>query len=225
MTHYAIIVAGGTGSRFGSAIPKQFLPLAGLPVLMHSITRFIDAQARVIVVLPREQVNLWHDLCQQYTFSLPVSIVTGGDSRFQSVKNALSTIDATPGDVIAVHDGVRPLVTAEIIKNAYTEAAIHGSAIPVVPVTDSIREIDGDHSAAIDRSRLVAVQTPQAFNAAMLKNAYNVAFDPSFTDDASVVERAGHSIHLINGDTCNIKITHPGDIEIAEILLKRGKPC
>ena len=223
MTRYAIIVAGGSGSRFGSTIPKQFLPLAGLPVLMHTITRFTDAGASVILVLPQAQTAYWHQLCQQYAFILPVTVAAGGDSRFQSVKNALDVITAQTGDIIAVHDGVRPLVDQEVIDNAYSQAAKHGSAIPAVPVTDSIRETSDDGmSKAIDRSHLVAVQTPQAFDAMMLKQAYDIPYDPAFTDDASVVERTGHAIHLIPGDPCNIKITHPGDIEIAEILLKRS---
>ncbi len=225
MTNHAIIVAGGSGSRFGSVVPKQFLPLAGRPVLMHSIDRFIKAGASVTIVLPNEQVGLWNELCEQYSFHRLLAVAIGGDSRFQSVKNALATINPEPGDLIAVHDGVRPLVPVEVIENAYSEAAQYGSAIPVVPVTDSIREVAGGHSNAVDRSRFVAVQTPQVFDATILKEAYGVDYDASFTDDASVVEHAGHCVHLIGGDISNIKITHPGDIEIAEILLKRGKPC
>ena len=223
MTYYAIIVAGGSGNRFGSTIPKQFLPLAGEPVLMHTIRRFTDANASVVLVLPQSQINYWHDLCRQYDFTTPLKIVAGGDTRFHSVKNALEAINTSPGDIIAIHDGVRPLVPQSIIKNAYTEAALHGNAIPAIPVTDTIRETLGNgQSKALDRSHLMAVQTPQVFDAKMLKDAYNVNFNPTFTDDASVVEHTGHTIHLIQGDTRNIKITHPGDIEIAEILLKQS---
>ena len=223
MTRYAIIVAGGSGSRFGSAIPKQFLLLSGEPVLMHTIRHFAVIGASVVLVLPQSQISYWHELCHKYAFTEPIKIISGGDSRFHSVKNGLKAINATPGDIISVHDGVRPLISQEIIKRAYDEAILHGNAIPAVPVTDSIRETQGNGlSKTLDRSRLMAVQTPQAFDAITLKNAYDTDFDASFTDDASVVERAGYAIHLIPGDTINIKITHPGDIEIAEILLKQS---
>lgn len=221
MNRYAIIVAGGSGSRFGSAIPKQFLPLSGKPVLMHTIARFAQAGAKIVLALPQAQIGYWNTLCKQYAFTQPVTTVAGGDNRFESVKNALAAITADKGDIIAVHDGVRPIVSQDVIENAYAEAAIHGSAIPVIQVTDSIRMTDGNASHAVDRSRLVAVQTPQAFDASLLLPAYDTQYIATFTDDASVVEHAGHAVHLIAGDTCNIKITHPGDIEIAELLLRR----
>ena len=224
MTRYAIIVAGGSGSRFGSAIPKQFLPLAGTPVLMHTINRFAAAGATIILVLPQSQIKYWNQLCQQHSFTQPLKVVAGGDNRFGSVKNALAAIDASQGDLIAVHDGVRPLVPLHVIDNAYAQAASLGNAVPVVAVTDSIRQTGDDGtSCALDRSRLVAVQTPQTFDAMMLKRAYAADYDPTFTDDASVVERAGFAIHLVAGDPCNIKITHPGDIEVAETLLKNHR--
>ena len=223
MKRYAIIVAGGSGSRFGSAVPKQFLPLAGLPVLMHTISRFTDAGATVVLALPKSQIGYWKALCLQYRFLARVTIVEGGDTRFGSVKNAISAITPAADDLVAIHDGVRPLVSHQVIENAYAEAAIHGNAIPVVPVTDSIRQTGTDgESHAIDRSSLVAVQTPQVFNAKALQAAYAASYDPTFTDDASVIEHAGHSIHLVKGDTSNIKITHPDDIKIAEILLQNG---
>ena len=225
MNRYAIIVAGGSGSRFGSSVPKQFLPLAGTPVLMHTIRRFFNAGATIILVLPHSQVDYWNSLCRQHSFTIPVVIVKGGDSRFRSVKNGIDAIDASPGDIIAIHDGVRPLVSRIIIETAFNEAAQYGSAIPVVPVTDSIRQRMPDgNSASVDRSCLVAVQTPQAFDAISLKAAYSTEFNRSFTDDASVMEHSGHQMHLMAGDPYNIKITHPGDIEIAEILLRRGEP-
>ncbi len=200
--------------------------MAGLPVLMHTINRFAEIATSIILVLPNSQVDFWNDLCQQYHFTPPLTIVKGGDSRFFSVKNALATINATQGDIIAIHDGVRPLVPRHVILNAFSQAAEYGSAIPAIPVTNSIRELDSNRiSHAVDRANLVAVQTPQAFDAITLINAYSVDFNPSFTDDASVFEHAGNAIHLIAGETCNIKITHPEDIEIAEILLNRGTTC
>ena len=222
MTKYAIIVAGGKGSRFGSDIPKQFLSLNNMPVLMHTINRFAKCNASIIVVLPEAQIEDWKLLCKENHFTTPHSIVSGGSARFHSVKNALCTINAEKGDLIAVHDGVRPLVTDEIINEAYDTAAIHLSAVPAIDVTDTIRQlenVDGT-SKALLRSSLRAVQTPQTFEATLLINAYNTPFTDAFTDDASVVEAAGHSITLTHGSPRNIKITHSIDLLIAEELLK-----
>lgn len=224
MKRYAVIVAGGTGSRFGSAIPKQFLPMAGLPVLMHTINHFAECGAKILLVLPSVQQEYWRELCKEYAFEVEHEVVSGGDSRFASVKNALATIDAAEGDVVAVHDGVRPLVPKSVIDDAFASAAKNGSAVPVVKVSDSIRHINPDGtSCAMRRDELVAVQTPQAFDAVALKKTYCVEFSSCFTDDASVYESAGHKICLIDGDVNNIKITHPNDIVIAENLLKYGK--
>ena len=220
MTRYAIIVAGGSGSRFGSAIPKQFLLLSGEPVLMHTIRHFAVIGASVVLVLPQSQISYWHELCHKYAFTEPIKIISGGDSRFHSVKNALKAINATPGDIIAVHDGVRPLISQEIIKRAYDEAILHGNAIPAVPVTDSIRETQGNGlSKTLDRSRLMAVQTPQVFDLKTLKEAYTADYSPLFTDDASVVEFSGHPVTLYDGDPGNIKITRPIDLKIAETII------
>lgn len=224
MKRYAVIVAGGTGSRFGSAIPKQFLPMAGLPVLMHTINHFAECGAKILLVLPSVQQEYWRELCKEYAFEVEHEVVSGGDSRFASVKNALAAIDAAEGDVVAVHDGVRPLVPKSVIDDAFARAAKNGSAVPVVKVSDSIRHINPDGtSCAMRRDELVAVQTPQAFDAVALKKTYCVEFSSSFTDDASVYESAGYKICLIDGDVNNIKITHPNDIVIAENLLKYGK--
>lgn len=223
MDRYAIIVAGGSGTRFGSEVPKQFLPLSGLPVLMRTIAKFADCGARVVLVLPASQQEYWHELCDRYSFAVPCRVVPGGDSRFASVRNGLSAISASEGDVVAVHDGVRPLVSPVVIERAFAEASAFGSAVPVVPVTDSIRRIvAGGASQAMRRDELVAVQTPQTFDAVSLKAAYAVEFSPMFTDDASVYEYAGYEVHLIDGNVENIKITHPCDIAIAENLLKNG---
>lgn len=224
MTRYAIIVAGGSGSRFGSNTPKQFLPLAGRPVLMHTIDKFAAIGGTVIiVVLPEAFVGWWADLCKEHAFATPHRVVTGGNSRFASVKNALATIRAAEGDLIAVHDGVRPLVSASLIEAIYSAAAANGCAIPATAVTDSIRQVtdDAGSSAALNRASLRAVQTPQTFCAKKLIAAYDVPFSDTFTDDASVFEHAGYAIHLVDGEVNNIKITHPNDLVIAELLLKR----
>lgn len=222
MTKYAIIVAGGKGTRFGSYIPKQFLPLCGRPVLMHSIERFAESSVKIIVVLPETQIEDWLQLCKEHEFIVPHTIVAGGSTRFGSVKNALDCINPLAGDLIAVHDGVRPLVDMQIIDEAYKVAATEGSAVPVVEVTDTVRQLgdDGVSSKALLRSKLKAVQTPQVFDAYVLKSSYDVSFSESFTDDASVVESSGYKITLTNGNPRNIKITHSIDLLIAEELLK-----
>ncbi len=222
MTKYAIIVAGGKGTRFGSNIPKQFLPLSGIPVLMHTIKRFSNCNAEIIAVLPETQIQDWVDLCEKHYFNIKHTIVSGGSTRFGSVKNALDTINPNKGDIIAIHDGVRPLVSAEIINEAFSTASIAGSAIPAIDVTDTIRQLDDDNvnSKVLLRAKLKAVQTPQTFDAMLLKSAYNVPFSESFTDDASVVEAFGHNVTLTSGSPRNIKITHSIDLLIAEELLK-----
>ena len=172
MKKYAVIVAGGSGSRFGSAIPKQFLPMAGMPVLMHTINHFAECGASILLVLPSAQQEYWLKLCGEYAFGVAHEVVSGGDSRFASVKNALAAIEAEGGDVVAVHDGVRPLVPDCVINEAFACAAEKGSAVPVVKVSDSIRHINQDGtSCAMKRDELVAVQTPQAFDAVALKAA------------------------------------------------------
>ncbi|MCH4155442.1 MAG: 2-C-methyl-D-erythritol 4-phosphate cytidylyltransferase [Muribaculaceae bacterium] len=222
MSKYVIIVAGGSGSRFGSALPKQFLPLNGVPVLIRTISRFAEADSsiHVIVVLPNGQIGNWLELCGAQSFFLAHSIVAGGQSRWQSVKNALDSITVSEGDLIAVHDGVRPLVPVSVIAEAFRVAAKNGSAVPCVPVTDTIRQVTDGSSHILPRRSLMAVQTPQVFNAVDLKKAYDAPFNDDFTDDASVMEAAGHKIALTKGDVRNIKITHPDDLKIAEILLK-----
>ncbi len=226
MKTIAIIVAGGSGTRFGAQMPKQFLELGGKPILMRTIEAFAgngrDGSLDVIVTLPADQFELWQQLCDKHSFNVPHHIVAGGETRWHSVKNALeSIVDATDVDVIAVHDGVRPLVTAALINRALDTARQHGSAIPVVTLNDSVRQLDGETSHALNRSSLRAVQTPQVFEAVLLMNAYRQAFDASFTDDASVVERMGHNVVLVEGDPQNLKITLPMDLALAEYLLKR----
>lgn len=228
MRTIAIIVAGGSGTRFGAQLPKQFLELAGRPILMRTIEAFGescetgDTSLDVIVTLPADQMDLWKQLCEKYAFSLPHRVVAGGETRWHSVKNALAAVgDIADVDVIAVHDGVRPLATAGLIGRVLDAARRDGAAIPVVPLNDSVRQVAGDTSHALDRSSLRAVQTPQAFDARLLLDVYHQPFDPTFTDDASVVERAGHRVTLIDGDPVNLKITRPMDLALAEYLLNQ----
>ena len=220
MKKYAIIVAGGSGSRFGSTIPKQFIPLAGTPILMHTIKAFYDSDptTEIIVALPSEHLTLWGDLCASHKFTIEHKTVEGGANRFESVRNALFTITDTDC-IVAVHDGARPLVSTEVIATSYDTAERCGTAVPVVPVTDSIRQLDRDGSHNVNRDTLVAVQTPQTFRIEILKDAYSAAYSPMFTDDASVVEFRGMNVTLYPGDVNNIKITHPMDIKTAEWIL------
>jgi 2-C-methyl-D-erythritol 4-phosphate cytidylyltransferase len=223
MKTIAIIVAGGSGTRFGAQVPKQFLELGGKPILMRTIEAFggkRDGSFDVIVTLPADQFSQWNELCDRCSLNVPHRVVAGGETRWHSVKNALDSI-GDPGDVdvIAVHDGVRPLATAELINRTIATARQYGSAIPVVMLNDSVRQLEGETSRALDRSSLRAVQTPQAFEARLLLEAYRQPFDKTFTDDASVVERLGHSITLVEGDPQNLKITRPMDLALAEYLL------
>ena len=215
---WAIIVAGGSGSRMQTGVPKQFLELCGKPILMHSIMAFADAceDIRIVVVLPSLQIEYWQELCSRYGFTLPHDIVEGGATRFHSVKNGLSMLPEE--GLVAIHDGVRPLVNRQTITNCFREAATYGNAIPTIPVIDSVRELSGKTSRTLDRSVLRLVQTPQVFDIALLKKAYEQEYTPDFTDDASVFERAGHTIHLTEGNVENIKMTTPNDLAVAEAL-------
>jgi len=221
---YAIIVAGGSGSRMKSEIPKQFLPLNGKPILIHTVEIFLRIpDIQIIVVLPKNDIEYWNELTsvnetiQKFKNSIVITI--GGISRFQSVKNGLSTIK-TDG-LVAVHDGVRPLVNIEIIQNSYTVAAEKGSAVSSVWVKDSVRQYnEKGESAALDRTKLKLVQTPQTFQVKLMKKAFEVDEQAFFTDCASVLEFTGESITLIDGAYENIKITTPEDLLIAEAILQ-----
>ncbi len=221
MKKYAIIVAGGKGLRMGKEIPKQFLPIAGVPILMRTIHTFyyFDPETTLILVLPAEQQEYWHTLCKEYRFNIPVTIVNGGETRYHSVKNALSAVHEN--GLVAVHDGVRPFVSREVLAHAYTSAAEKGSAVPVIPLTDSIRKINSEgKSETCNRSDYRLVQTPQVFKSEWLLQAYESPYSPDFTDDASVVEQCGFNIHLVDGNIRNIKITTPFDLLLAETFLK-----
>lgn len=215
---WAIIVAGGSGSRMQAGVPKQFMELCGRPILMHSIARFADEGIRIVVVLPSPQIGYWKELCDRYDFTWPHNMIDGGATRFHSVKNGLSML---PGEgLVAVHDGVRPLVSRQTVTCCFREAAGYGCAVPAVPVVDSVREVSGLTSRMLDRSALRLIQTPQVFDIALLKKAYEQEYTPAFTDDASVFEKAGHAIHLTEGNVENIKITVPNDLMMAEALMR-----
>lgn len=223
MKTVAIIVAGGSGTRFGAELPKQFLELGGMPILMRSIEAFANSgncPVDVIVTLPSDQMDLWQRLCDRYGFDVPHRVVPGGETRWHSVKHALDSMgDVNEVDIIAVHDGVRPMVTADVICRTIAAARRDGAAIPVVALNDSVRQVVGEASHALDRSTLRAVQTPQAFDARLLLDAYSLPYQTTFTDDASVVEQLGHPITLVEGDPHNLKITRPMDLALAEYLL------
>ncbi len=218
---YIIIVAGGKGLRMGSDVPKQFLPVKGMPVLMRTISRFHECNPsmQIILVLPHHQQQYWHDLCSQYAFGIAHTVVDGGDTRFASSRNGL---DAIPDDVtgtVGIHDGVRPFVAAEVISRCYDAARTHGAAIPVMPVTDTLRRIDSATTGHnVLRTDYRIVQTPQVFDIALLKRAFTQPFREEFTDDASVVEAMGCSVEMVEGNRENIKITTPFDLKIAETL-------
>ncbi len=216
-----IVVAAGSGSRYGSSLPKQFCLLEGRPVLMHTLDALRSAcpEARIIVVLSPSMTAYWRGLCSEYGFASP-EICPGGDTRWHSVRNAVGMCSAN--GIILVHDGARPLVDGLTVHRVIGCVRATGAAIPAVAVTDSLRMYDGDGSHAVDRSRYCAVQTPQGFDAALLKDAYGRPYSSAFTDDASVVEAAGHTISLVDGAPSNIKITNPGDIDIAALLMRRG---
>ncbi|HEY9118050.1 MAG TPA: 2-C-methyl-D-erythritol 4-phosphate cytidylyltransferase [Roseivirga sp.] len=218
MQKYAVIVAGGSGTRMQSEIPKQFIELKGLPILMHTINAFHFDNIQIILVLPGDQIDFWKHLIDQYDFKTPHQTVIGGSARFDSVKNGLKSISTEEG-LVAIHDGVRPLIDREIINRSFEEASKNGNAIVSIPLKDSIRSVDSTSNRQEDRSRFRLIQTPQTFQLNLIKQAFEQPFDPLFTDDASVLEKAGFSINLIEGSYQNIKITTPEDLLIAESFL------
>ncbi|MFN4233736.1 MAG: 2-C-methyl-D-erythritol 4-phosphate cytidylyltransferase [Bacteroidia bacterium] len=219
MQKSVIIVAGGSGKRMGTTIPKQFLLLKSKPVLMHTIEQFYnyDFAIEIIVVLPQAQIAYWNKLCKEHHFKIEHTIVEGGSERFYSVKNGIEKL--LNSGTVAIHDGVRPLVSIDTIKRTFTKAEKTGAAIPVMPVIESLRKIDGLNSFAVNRSQYVTVQTPQCFNIELIKKAYLQNFSSDFTDDASVVEKMGIKVALVDGNVENIKITSPLDLMLAELLL------
>lgn len=220
--HYVIIVAGGSGTRMQSAVPKQFLLLNGLPVLMHTIKAFYNSrtQPQIIIVLPEDAHHYWHSLCKTHNFEIPHQLISGGETRFHSVKKGLSLVEEDDA-IVAVHDAVRPLISKEIIDESYECAAKYGNAIAAIKSRDSVRQIKDNRSLSLVRDEIYLIQTPQTFQMNQLKVAYQQPYNANFTDDASVVEQTGANINLIGGSYQNIKITYPEDIAIAEFLLKQ----
>ena len=215
MKKHAIIVAGGSGSRMKCELPKQFIELNKQPILMHTISAFFyfDNDINIVVVLPENQIEFWQELCEKHTFYIPHTIVKGGKERFHSVKNGIEGI--TEG-VVAIHDGVRPLVSKATLERCFTNAEQKGNAIPVIDIVETLRAVRSNSSKTVDRNKYKLVQTPQCFTAELIKNAYNQDFNTSFTDDASVVETMGIQINLVEGNRENIKITTPNDLIIAQ---------
>lgn len=220
MKHYALIVAGGSGTRMGAALPKQFLVLKDKPVLMHTLARFADCPSKpaLILVLPESSFDIWLALQAEYDFALPHLLVAGGQTRIESVRNGLSAID-DKDSLVAIHDGVRPLIDTDTIENSYRTAAQKGSAITCVSLKDSIRYQVGKETHALDRAHYQLVQTPQTFPTQVIQQAYAQANIGHLTDDASVLEAMGVQVHLIAGSYQNIKITTPEDLKIAAALL------
>lgn len=214
---YALIVAGGKGLRMGMETPKQFLLLKDKPVLMHTVSRFADAGCRIVLVLPESHFEAWENLCSTYRFAVPHRLVKGGNERFASVKNGLAAISGE--GLVAIHDGVRPCISLSVIEQAFSDAATFGSSVVAVKPKDSIRMKQAEGSIAVDRNDYLLVQTPQVFPLNAIRAAYDRPYSPLFTDDASVYEAAGHSIRITPGDYRNIKITTPGDLELATLFL------
>ncbi len=218
MKRYVIIVAGGKGLRMGGDIPKQFVEIKGLPVLMHTINRFhsFDSSIDIIVALPVDQQDYWKELCSKYKFEIPHTIVDGGDTRFHSVKNGLDQVSGE--GVEAVHDGVRPFVSDEVLERCFSMAQEKEAVVPVIDVFETIRHIADGMSNTVPRDEYKLVQTPQVFLISLLKKAYSQPYVPSFTDDASVVEAMGYKVTLVEGNRENIKLTTPFDLKLAELL-------
>lgn len=223
MERSTIIVAGGTGKRMASPVPKQFLLLAGKPLLCHTITAFhrFDPPMQLIVVLPKEQIVTWGTLCSEHGFTTEHAVVPGGEERFHSVGEGLKHVKHD--GLVAVHDGVRPLINVELIDRCFAAAEEHGAAIPVLPMSSSVRELVGEGSRAVDRTRLRKVQTPQCFRVELLRKAFQLPYDPAFTDEATLVERMGLAVHLVQGEERNIKVTTPTDLILANSLLAENR--
>ena len=218
---YVIIVAGGKGLRMGSDIPKQFLPIGGKPVLMRTLERFREYSPtlQIILVLPQAQQDYWHQLCKDYDFKVEYVLADGGETRFHSVQNGLAKIPDDAEGVVGVHDGVRPFPSIDVIRNCYETARTTKAVIPVIPIVETVRHLQGNTSVTVPRSDYRLVQTPQTFDIQLLKAANKQPYNDGFTDDASVVEAFGFNITLVEGNRENIKITTPYDLKIAEVLI------
>lgn len=219
MSNTIIITAGGVGKRMGANQPKQFIELKGRPILFYTIEKFLafDSTIQVILVLPKDHISTWTKLCAHHKFNCDVTIVEGGKERFHSVKNGLKLVK---GDIVGIHDAVRPFVADTVINACFAHAKLNGSAIPVIPPKESLRMLLKKDSKGVDRADYVLVQTPQVFSKDMIVIAYDNKYNNTFTDDASVVEAAGGIIHTVQGNDENIKITTPIDLKLATLLLE-----
>ncbi|WP_289029831.1 2-C-methyl-D-erythritol 4-phosphate cytidylyltransferase [uncultured Algoriphagus sp.] len=223
MQKAAVLVAGGRGTRMGAPISKQYLPIAGLPILMHTLSVFhqVDSAIELILVIPKDDFAYWNELCQKFQFRIPHQLVAGGNSRFQSVKNGISAISFEEG-LVAIHDGVRPFVNESVIQESFDKAAETGSAVAVVALKDSIRKLTDDGKNFYqERQYFRLVQTPQTFDLKRIRKAFQVTELPQFTDDATVYEHQGWEVTLISGNPDNIKITTPEDMYYAAYLAER----
>ena len=219
---FVIIVAGGKGLRMGGDIPKQFLPIGGKPVLMRTLERFraYSADLQIILVLPEAQQDYWKELCKAYDFKVEYQLANGGETRFHSVQNGLALIPDDAQGVVGVHDGVRPFPSIDVIRNCYETARTAKAVIPVIPVVETVRHLEGEGSVTVPRGDYRLVQTPQTFDIQLLKAANRQPYNDGFTDDASVVESYGYKITLVEGNRENIKITTPYDLVVAEAICK-----
>ena len=221
---YIIIVAGGKGLRMGGDLPKQFMPLHGKPVLMHTIERCraYSDELKIILVLPHEQQDYWRQICQKHNFTIEHTVVDGGQTRFHSSQNGVAAVPDDATGVIGIHDGVRPFVSEETIARCFEAARQFGAALPVLPVTDTLRRVTDDGGYNVQRNDYRTVQTPQTFDAQLLKQAFKQPYSDNFTDDASVVEALGHKVTMVDGNRENIKLTTPFDLVVAEALIKKN---
>jgi len=219
MEKFVLIMAGGSGTRMGGDIPKQFLEINGKPLILHTISRFLefDPDINLVVVLPPGQFSRWHECCKTHAFCRSHLLIPGGSERFFSVKNGLEPISRD--GIVFIHDAVRPLVSRDTLERCDRGAAEKGNAIPVWPVNESLRKTESGRNFAVDRASYFLVQTPQTFQAALIKNAYNQAYQTGFTDDASVLEATGEPVNLVAGNRENIKVTFPSDLTTAGALL------
>lgn len=228
MKKYLIVVAGGKGTRMGGEMPKQFLSLGGKPILMLTLERLhsIDPTIQLILVLPAEHIELWKELCKEHSFGVSLLLAQGGTTRFHSVQNGLAQIDDLNDALVGVHDGVRPFVSARVLDDCFREAWIHGAAIPMIDIQDSLRHIVGVNGVTevVPRDRYRLVQTPQVFKLSLLRRAYEQRFIESFTDDASVVEALGEQVVGVEGNRENIKLTTPFDLMVAKTLIECSTP-
>lgn len=221
LDHYCIIVAGGSGSRMNSDIPKQFIQLNGKPVLMHTIENFVATipSIKIVIVLATAYKAQWMELCEKHNFSISFQLTDGGETRFHSVKNGLALVPNN--SIVGIHDAARPLVSSTTIQNTFETAQKLGNASPAITISESMREINGANNKAVNRSNYVLIQTPQCFQSDLIKKAFLQNYQSSFTDDASVLEATGEKINLVEGNRENIKITTPYDLVVAEAMMRK----